>query len=123
VRVSKGASPRFSSVDDYIAEQPAPQRAALRRVRSAIRKAVPEATETIKYDMPTYEMGRKRLLHFAAWKEHYALYVATGPIAAKFKDELAGCSIEKGTIRFSFSDPVPAGLIGRIARFRSEQIR
>ncbi len=37
----------FNSVDDYIASQPETVRVALERVRSTIRKAVPEAEYAI----------------------------------------------------------------------------
>jgi uncharacterized protein YdhG (YjbR/CyaY superfamily) len=39
--------PDFTSVDEYIASQPEAVRGILARVRSAIRKAVPEAEEAI----------------------------------------------------------------------------
>ena len=109
----------FETVAEYIAAQPASVRGPLKRVRSAIRKAVPAAAETISYNMPTYKLGKRTVLQLAAWKDHYALYLATKPIVAQFKDELAACKIDKGTIRFSFDRPVPAALIGRIARFRA----
>lgn len=67
----------FESVDAYIAAQPPATHAALACVRRAIRKALPKACETIAYNMPAYSLGRVRVLHFAAWKQHYALYVAT----------------------------------------------
>lgn len=109
----------FASVDQYIAAQPAGARDALERVRGAIRKALPRATETISYNMPTYKLGDVAVLQFAAWKGHYALYASTKPLVAAFKDELRDCTIEKGTIRFSLAQPVPERLIGRIATFRA----
>ena len=63
-------------------------------------------------------LGKNRLLQFAAWSDHYALYVATAPIVAAFKSELRNCEIDTGTIRFPLTDPVPEKLIGRIAKMR-----
>lgn len=111
----------FESVDAYIAAQPPATHAALACVRRAIRKALPKACETIAYNMPAYSLGRVRVLHFAAWKQHYALYVATDPIVAALKDKLESCTVEKGTIRFPLSMPVPERLIGRIARCAARQ--
>lgn len=113
----------FSSVQDYITAQPKPAQKVLRRVRSAIRKALPGAAEVIAYNMPTYKVDDVTVLQFAAWKEHYALYASTKPLLAAFRDELRDCTIEKGTIRFSLSDPVPERLIGRIAKFRASLSR
>ncbi len=112
----------FQSVDDYIASQPEAARATLERVRSAIRKAVPAAEETISYNMPTYKLHGEATLYFAGWKRHYSLYPATARILAAFKDELAAYEIDKSTIRFPLSEPVPANLIGRIAKFRANEV-
>jgi uncharacterized protein YdhG (YjbR/CyaY superfamily) len=111
----------FTSVDEYIAAQPATAKSALRRVRAAIREALPQAEEIIAYNMPAYKIGNASVVQFAAAKEHYALYLATEPIVKAFGDELRDCKVGKGTIRFSFGDPVPESLIQRIARFRAER--
>lgn len=100
------AKTAFTSVDEYIAMQPAELQSILRRVRSAIRKAVPDAG---------------RVLYFAGWKQHYSLYPATGHLVAALKDDLAPFTVSKGTIRFPLSQPVPVKLIERIAKFRAKE--
>ena len=109
------------SVDDYIAAQPEAVQPILRQVRKAILKALPKADEVISYQMPTYVLKGRRLLYFAAWKQHYSLYAATAKVVARFREELAPYKIEKGTIRFPLSQPVPVSLIERIARFRAKE--
>jgi len=111
----------FKSVDEYIASQPKSARSTVELVRSTIRKAVPEAEEVISYKMPAYKLHGSRLLYFAAWKEHYAIYAATAQVVAAFRDELASYEVEKGTIRFPLSQPVPVELIARIAKFRAKE--
>jgi uncharacterized protein YdhG (YjbR/CyaY superfamily) len=112
----------FKSVDEYIASQPEAVRSILGRVRGAIRKAVPEAEEVISYQIPAYKLQSGPVLYFAGWKQHYSLYPATGRVIAAFKDELAPYEIDKGTIRFPLSQPVPVQLIGRIARLRAKEV-
>ena len=112
----------FNSVDDYIASQPEDVRAILKRVRAAIRKSVPEAQEVISYNMPAYMLNGNRLLYFAVWKKHYSIYAATEQVLAAFHDELALYAVQKGTIRFPLSEPVPEKLIGRIAKFRAREM-
>jgi uncharacterized protein YdhG (YjbR/CyaY superfamily) len=41
---------------------------------------------------------------------------------AAFKDELAPYEVNKGTIRFLLSQPVPVKLIARIAKFRAKEV-
>ena len=112
----------FKSMDDYIASQPEAVQGTLGRVRSAIRKAVPLAREVISYQMPTYTLYGGRLLYFAVWTQHYSIYAATEQVVAAFQKELARYEVDKGTIRFPLSEPVPVKLIGRIAKFRAKEV-
>jgi uncharacterized protein YdhG (YjbR/CyaY superfamily) len=115
-------SPR--SIDEYIAAFPRPVQAVLERVRSTIRKAVPDAEEAISYQIPTFTLNGRYVLYFAGWKRHYALYPSTDPLAVAFKEELAPYEVSgKGTIRFPLSEPVPVKLIAGIAKFRAKEVR
>ena len=111
----------IKSMAGYIAAQPAAARAALKCVRSAIRKAMPKAEEVISYGIPAYNLNGRVVIFFAGWKRHYSIYPATDGLAEAFKDELASYEISKGTIRFPLSEPVPVKLIERIAKFRAKQ--
>jgi uncharacterized protein YdhG (YjbR/CyaY superfamily) len=112
----------FQSVDEYIASQPAAVRGVLDRVRSAIRKAVPEAEEAISYKMPAYKLPAGPVLYFAGWKRHFSLYPATATVVAAFKKDIAPYVVHKGTIRFPLEQPVPVKLIARIAKFRAKEV-
>ncbi len=91
-------------------------------MRSAIRKAVPGAEEVISYKIPTYKLQGGPVLYFAGWRQHYSLYPASDHVVAAFKDDLAPYEVNKGTIRFPLSQPVPVKLIERIAKFRAKEV-
>jgi uncharacterized protein YdhG (YjbR/CyaY superfamily) len=112
----------FANVDEYISAQPETAQVVLKLVRSTLRKALPGAEEVISYNIPAYKLHGGTVLYFAAWKEHYALYPARDCMLAAFKDQLASYKVGKGTIRFPLSEPVPVKLIGRIAKFRLEEV-
>jgi uncharacterized protein YdhG (YjbR/CyaY superfamily) len=76
-------------IDKYIAGLPRTTQTALKRVLSAIRKAVPRAEELISYGMPTYKLDVGFVLAFAGWKQHYSLYPSNDRLVAAFKNELA----------------------------------
>jgi len=116
------AKAEFTSVDEYIASQTKAVQAILSRVRGAIRKALPNARETISYQMPTYTLHGSRVIYFAIWKKHYSIYAATGRVLAALRDELAAYQVDKGTIRFPLSEPVPVTLIARIAKLRAKEV-
>ena len=111
----------FKSVDEYIATHPEDVQAILQRVRRTIRKAVPDATEVISYQIPTYKLQGRAVLFFAGWKQHYSLYPATERLIEAFEADLAPYEVSKGTIRFPLSQPVPVKLIERIAKFRAKE--
>jgi uncharacterized protein YdhG (YjbR/CyaY superfamily) len=111
-----------TSVDEYIAAQPEAVRPILERVRAAIKRAVPEATEGIGYRMPGYKLQGKPLLYFAGFKEHYSLFAASGTFFTALKDELKEYELRKGTVHFPLTQPVPVKLIGRIAKLRAAGI-
>ena len=108
----------LKTVDDYIASQPEAAQPALTQVRNAIRKALPAAEEVISYNIPTYKLDGAMVIYFAGWKQHYSLYPAGARLLAAFKDDLAAYEINKSTIRFALSAPVPVQLIQRIVKFR-----
>ncbi len=112
---------KFGSVDEYIAAQPESARSTLGRVRSTIRKALPGADETISYNIPAYKSHGAVVIYFAAWKRHFSLYPASAKLIRFFKKDLAVGAVNKSTIRFSLAEPVPARLIGRIAKFRVKE--
>jgi uncharacterized protein YdhG (YjbR/CyaY superfamily) len=115
------AKPGFKSIDEYIATHPEAVQEILQRVRSAIRKAVPGAQEMISYQMPAFKLPGGNMLWFAGWKQHYSLYPASRHVVEAFKDDLSAYKVEKGTIRFPLSQPVPVKLIGGIAKVRAKE--
>ena len=116
------AKTKFQSVDDYIASHPDNVASILSQVRAGIRKALPKAEEVISYHMPAYRLHGGVVLYFAGWKNHYSVYPAGAALVAAFRDELAPYKVDKGTIRFPLSEPVPVKLLGRIAKFRAKEV-
>jgi uncharacterized protein YdhG (YjbR/CyaY superfamily) len=111
----------FNSVDEYIASQPGTVQGALERVRSTVRMALPGAEEVISYKIPAYKLHGRIVLYFAGWRQHYSLYPTPRALVV-FKDDLAPYKVNKGTIRFPLSQPVPVKLIERIAKFRAKEV-
>ncbi len=107
------------SIDEYIAAQDKKVQPALNELRSSLRAALPDATEKISWSMPTFWKGRN-IIHFAASKKHIGVYPG-GEATAVFADELGDYDVSKGTIRLPYDKPLPAELIGRIARWCYEE--
>jgi uncharacterized protein YdhG (YjbR/CyaY superfamily) len=119
-RAAKRGVPK--TVDEYLARLPEPARSTLQKVRAAIRSAAPsEATETISYGIPALRYNGV-LVWFAAFSKHCSLF-PTASIIEKFKDELKGYTVSKGTIQFPTDKPLPADLIRNMVQARIEQIK
>ena len=107
------------SIDDYIAKFPASVQDLLQQVRAEIRKSAPKATETIKYQLPTFVL-HGTLVHFGAFSRHIGFYaLPTGH--AKFEAELAKYPSGKGSVQFPLDEPLPLRLISRIVKFRVQE--
>ena len=119
-RMKKAKSGAPQSVDEYLARVPEPARSTLKKMRVAIRSALPsDATETISYKIPAFK--RKNILvWFAAFSDHCSLF-PTASVIAEFKDELKGFSTSKGTIHFPVDKPLPTALIKKIVKARVKQ--
>jgi uncharacterized protein YdhG (YjbR/CyaY superfamily) len=109
------------SIDAYIAEFPAATQAVLGELRALIRAEAPDASETISYAIPTFDLMGKHLVHFAGYERHVGLYPAPSGLAA-FDEELAPYKRGKGSVRFPLGEPLPAELIRRIVRFRVGEV-
>ena len=114
---------RAGSVPEYIAAQPKASRAALRAVRSAIRKALPDAEEVISYGIPAYRLHGYVVMYFAGWRQHYSLYPVNARRIAMLKPTSASYEVnDKGTIRFPLDQRVPIKFIADIAKFRAREV-
>ena len=107
------------NIDEYVAGFPHDVQGILEKIRMTIRKAAPDAEETIKYRMPTFTL-KGNLVHFAAFKKHIGFYPAPTGIE-KFKNELSIYGSAKGTLKFPLDKPIPFGLISKIVKFRVKE--
>lgn len=89
-----------NDIDEYIARQPANLQVILLNVRMAIRQVLPEATEKISWQMPTFWHGRN-LIHFAAQKNHLGIYPGVAAME-HFASRLTAYKTSKGAIQFPY---------------------
>jgi uncharacterized protein YdhG (YjbR/CyaY superfamily) len=109
----------MTTIDDYIKRFPETTRKLLEQIRTAIRKAAPEATEKISYGIPTFYC-HGNLVHFAAFKNHIGFFPTPSAIEA-FQKELKAYKTSKGTVQLPMTDPLPLKLIERMVKFRVKE--
>ena len=109
------AKPR--DIDEYLEPLGPEKRAALQKLRRAIRSAAPRAEECISYGIPGFRLGGRLLVSFGAAANHCAFYPGAAPLQAHRK-ALAAYDISKGTVRFHASRPLPAALVRKLVKTR-----
>ena len=100
-------------VDEYLAGLEPGRREALTTLRSLILEMVPDADETMKYRMPTYEYDGRALCAFASQKHYMSLYMDV-ELVEKHRAELIGLDVGKSCIRFRKLDKLPLDTVRQI---------
>ncbi|MCH1915250.1 DUF1801 domain-containing protein [Leptospira noguchii] len=109
----------FKNIDEYINLFPKDVQDKLRKLRSTIRKAAPNAEEKISYQMPAFVLNGN-LVYFAAYKKHIGFYPTSSGIK-KFQTELTKYKTTKGAIQFPMDQPLPLKLIAKIVKYRIKE--
>lgn len=110
-----------STIDDYIAEFPAETQQRLQQMRAVIKENAPGAVETISYAIPTFDLNKKHLVHFAGYATHIGFYPSPSGMEA-FEAEFQPYKRAKGSVQFPLDQPLPLDLIRRVVAFRVAEI-
>jgi uncharacterized protein YdhG (YjbR/CyaY superfamily) len=113
------AKKQFETIDEYIKTFPKDVQTILEKMRETIRRAAPDAVETISYQIPTFKLKGASLIHFAAFRKHIGLYP---PAPREFKKEVTSYLGPKGNLKFPTDKPIPYDLVTRIVLYRRQEI-
>lgn len=103
--------------DSYIAAAPEQFRATLARLRAQLSRALPDAEEIMKYDMPGFQIRDTIVAGYAAFSKQCGLYVDPGAIADHAHDiALLKLKATKTGVTFSVSKPITDELVEKLAR-------
>jgi uncharacterized protein YdhG (YjbR/CyaY superfamily) len=113
---------RHRTIDEYLAGLDGESRAALQKVRRAIRAAAPRAEECISYGMPAFRLNGKLIAGFRAGAHHCSFHPMSGATVATLRAELTDCDTSPGTIRFSARTPLVPTLIRKLVKARIAEL-
>jgi len=106
-------------IDEYISAFSPKVQGILKKIRSIIRQAVPEAKEKISYRMAAFTLDGV-LLYFAAFKNHIGIFPPVKADESLLK-KLARYRGEKGNLKFPLDEPIPYALIQRVVKFKVKE--
>ena len=110
------------TIDEYLAGVSDDKRAALEKLRKAIKTSAPKAEECISYGVPAFRLGGKFLVGFGAGANHCSFYPG-GTAMEPYREDLAGYDTSKGTIRFQPGAGLPLPLVRKLVRARMVAVR
>ncbi len=111
--MSMSTKPR--TIDEYIAGFPPDDQRVLQEVRATIRAEVPDAEETISYEIPTFKVNGKYLVYFARHRKHIGIYPV--PLQhPELKEDVAEYASGKASVKLPLARPIPFDLIRRIVK-------
>jgi uncharacterized protein YdhG (YjbR/CyaY superfamily) len=111
------------TIDEYLAGVRADQRITLGKLRKSVREVAPGVEECISYGIPAFRLNGRSLVSFGAWANHCAFYPGSSTTLKKFRDDLRGFQVTKGTIRFTPDNPVPVALVKKLIKARIRENR
>jgi uncharacterized protein YdhG (YjbR/CyaY superfamily) len=111
------------TIDDYLAGVNADQRIGLEKLRNTIRAVAPKVEECISYGIPAFRLNGRLLVFLGAWTNHCSFYPGSSVTLKKFRNDLKGFQISKGTIRFAPDNPMPIALVKKLVKARIAENR
>lgn len=111
------AQSKPTTIDEYLRLLTKEQRAALEKLRLAIKVAAPRAEECISYSIPAFRLDGRVLVWFHAASKHLSFFPGAAPIK-QYETELAKYATSKGTVRFTADAPLPAALVKKLVKAR-----
>jgi len=107
-----------TDIDRYLATISEPARSALENLRQIIKSVVPDATEVISYQIPSFKYRGSDVggLQYHQRRLHVPLaeQLGVGGTSADVKGYKTG----KGSIRYAADQPLPAALVNKLVRAR-----
>jgi len=98
------------NIEHYLLSQPSENHSWILAVHGFITTEYPECMFSLSYQIPTYHLDKKFMIHFAVYKNHIGLY--PGPkTLLKHHDLLSGYRSSKGAIQVPKIEPLPFELI------------
>jgi uncharacterized protein YdhG (YjbR/CyaY superfamily) len=119
--VKRGSS-KPADIDEYLASVPADKRAALQKLRKAIRAAAPSAEEGFSYGLPAFRLNGRPLVCFGAATTHCSFFPMSPAVLNAHARDLEAYETSKGTIRFGPAQPLPATLVRKIVKARMAEM-
>jgi len=115
------AKTEYKTIDQYHTAFPAGIVKRMQKIRKIINKVVPDAEETISYQIPCFKYNGY-LLYYSAYTKHISLsHPYSDNFLKHFKADLKAYKVTKSAIPIPNNIDLPVELIKRIVEFRKKE--
>lgn len=111
----------MNEVENYICQFDGETRERLNTLRNSVKELAPDAPERMCMGAVTFDLNKKWLVQFAAFKKHIGFYPDPTTIAA-FEKQLKDYKTSKGTVQFPLNKPLPMELIRKMTKYRIKNL-
>lgn len=111
---------RMSCIDEYLETVTGRQHEILAHMYSLVREAMPDATEELSYNMPTFKWQGKGVVAILSNKNFMSIYPFCNH--GHLGLDLSSYETTKGSIHFTLEHPVSDELLRTIIAARQQQI-
>jgi uncharacterized protein YdhG (YjbR/CyaY superfamily) len=108
-------------IEQYIAQYEGETRIRLIQIQELLASVFPDAEQLIRYKMPTFRVGNKDVIYFAAYKKHISL-MPTPYTIEHFARHLTDYKTTNHAIQFQNEQPLPSSLIKEIALWNKKAL-
>ena len=107
----------------HLATLPQPQRDTLSALRATLRDLLPDAVESISYNMPCFKVDGVAVAGYDGFKEHCSYFPHSGNVVEQVSGVPAWCTVaSKGTLQFPVDRPLPKTLVRKLVNTRLREI-
>jgi len=111
----------YQTIDEYHQAFDGEALARMQTVRKIINELVPDATESISYQIPCFKY-HGYLIYYCAFPKHISLsHPYSEAFWEHFKADLVGYKTSKSVIQIPMDKPLPEALINKIVAFRKKE--
>lgn len=115
------AKTNYQTIDEYHRAFSGETLARLQTIRQIINEIVPDAAESISYQIPCFKY-HGYLIYYCAFPRHITLsHPYSAAFWKQFKVDLKGYKTSKSAIQLPAAEPLPEALIRKIITFRKRE--
>lgn len=107
-----------SAVSSYYSELNSPHKEIMLEMRNRILEVVPNATEIIKYKMPTFVVDGEPVAGLLSNKKHIGYYPYSGSVISQFSELAEKFVTTKGALHIPLDKPLPKSIVRKLIRAR-----